>query len=73
LDAVKSDLKNVHPGVVGVKVPEQASSRTGEESLIGGLQIVKVNGFLSVAPVDMAKDVQPGLDAPQLTKEVDIS
>ena len=57
LNALGENLEEIDPGRVRKEIPEQASSRAGKQPLVGSLQVVKVDGFLSMAPVDMAKDV----------------
>lgn len=37
------------------------------------MQVVEVDGFLAGAPVDVAEDVEAGLDAPDLAEEVGAS
>lgn len=66
MDTMVDKGGDINPLVIGDKVPDEAATGSREQALIGLLKIIKEDRLLSVRPMDMAKDVQPGLDAPNL-------
>ena len=70
LDGVVHDSEDVDPRVVGHEVPEEAQAGPREQSLVRLLQGVEVDGLPAVAPVDVAEDVETGLDAPHFPEEL---
>ena len=67
MDSVEDDLKHIAPGLIWYKVPETAPPRPREKAFERKLQIVKVGGLFAIGVVAMSKDVQPGLDSPDLS------
>lgn len=68
--AVVQHLEGVGPGLVGEHVAEEAAAGPGQQTLVGELHLIEEYGLLARAPVDVAEDVQAGLDAPDLAEEV---
>jgi len=68
-DAIPHDGHGVHPRTARKHVVDEAVARPCHDRLVGSLALVKVDGLAPVAPVDMAKDVEFGLDAPDLFEE----
>jgi hypothetical protein len=70
MDTVGQNAQDVNPGLVGEKVPDEAAAGAGEEVLVGLLKLIPEDGFLAIAPVDMAEDVETRFHAPNFAEEV---
>jgi hypothetical protein len=58
------------PVLVWEEVEDRAPRGQREDALVGDLEVVVVDGLAARAPVDVAEDVEAGLDAPDLAEEV---
>jgi hypothetical protein len=70
VDTMIYEAEDVEPCSTWKNVLDKPSLGAGEQPFINRLQIIKEDRLLSITPVNMAKDMQTRLNAPQLTKEV---
>lgn len=73
MNPMQQHVEVIPPSGVWNKIPKGPASRPREQPLIGKLHVVEEYGFLAVAPVNMAKDVETRLDAPKFFKQIRIA
>lgn len=73
MNSMQQHVKVIPPSSVWNEIPKGSASRAREQPLIGKLHVVEEDGFLAVAPVNVAKDVETRFDAPEFFKQIRIA
>jgi hypothetical protein len=73
MNTVPQHVEVIPPSSVGDKIPKGTAGWTGEKSLISKLHVVKIDGFLPVAPVDVTENVETGFDAPDFFQKLRVT
>jgi hypothetical protein len=60
----------IKPGLVRDEVSNWTTARTRHDTFVCFLETVEEDGFFTIGEMDVAKDVETGLHAPDFTKEI---